>query len=338
MYLNKLILIIFFIILNYSKINYTSNIIYLKNDVEYNQTNLTEIPISYGLNNANFYPTLVSITSVLENADNSTYYLIYILVSDKTRNFSTNNKRKFKNLEKKYQRCSIIIIEINDNLFKYANINRYPISAYYRLLLAKLLPGLKRIIYLDGDTIVLTDLKEMINLNMNNNIIMGFIDNSHFLAEDFGIKTYNYITTGVLLFNLEIMKKENITKKFFEFMKNNKDLLKQEDQTIINIVLNGRIGILPPKFGIWDFNNITYLRLHNHYLNYTKNVSCYKDSELVNGLKNPSIIHYVFTKPYRFLNYQLDRRFIMIWFYYAQKTNQYKNIINYYNFSLLKLI
>ena len=176
----------------------------------------------------------------------------------------------------------------------------------------------------------------MINLKMNNNIIMGFIDNSYYLAEDFGIKTYKYITTGVLLINLEIMKKENITYKFFKFMEKYKNLLKQEDQTIINIVLNGRIGILPPKYGMWDFNNITYLRLHNHYLNYSKKKSCYKDSELVNGLKYPFVLHYVFNKPYRFQNYLLDRRFIMIWFYYAQKTKEYKNIINYYNFKLLK--
>ena len=132
------------------------------------------------------------------------------------------------------------------------------------------------------------------------------------------------------------MKKENITCKFFDFIKNNKHLLRQEDQTIINIVLNGRIGILPPKYGIWDFNNITELRLHNHYNNYSKNVKCYKDSELINGLKYPCIIHYVLNKPYRLKNYLLDSRFIMIWLYYAQKTQEYKNIIKFYNFRALK--
>ena len=71
------------------------------------------------------------------------------------------------------------------------------------------------------------------------------------------------------------MKKENIRNKLFKSIKN-KHLLKQEEQTIINIVLNGRIRILPTKYGMLDFNNITYLRLHNHYLNYSKKVSCYR--------------------------------------------------------------
>lgn len=300
----------------------------------FNQYN--KIAVSYGLNNNNFYPTFVSITSILENSNYSTFYKIYILVSKRKKNFSNENKIKFKNLESKYQRCQIIIIEINDKLFKYANIKRYPISAYYRLLLANLLPDIKRIIYLDGDTIILTDLTEMINLNMKNKIILGFVDDSFHLTEDFGIKTYNYITTGVLLINLEKMRKYFITEHFFSFIKKHKNNLKQEDQTVINIVLNGKIGFLPPKYGIWDYNNITLLKLHNHYLNYSKNVSCYKDKDIIKGLEYPSIIHYVLYKPYRADNYKLNTKFVNIWLYYARKTIEYKNIINYYNFKLLK--
>ena len=55
------------------------------------------------------------------------------------------------------------------------------------------------------------------------------------------------------MINLEKMRSENITHKFFDFIDNNKNKLSQEDQTVINIVLNGRIGLLPPKFGIWNF-------------------------------------------------------------------------------------
>ena len=332
----KFALIIILLFINHSNIKYYSFFININNKKEKPKNLLNAIPISYGLNNGNFYPTLVSITSILENAENSTNYLINLLVSKRRWHFSNNNKKKFKDLEKNYKNCIINIIEINDNIFKYANVNRYPISAYYRLILDRLLPDLKKIIYLDGDTIVLSDLTEMINLDMNNNVIMGFIDNAHYLAEDFGIKTFKYVTSGVLLINIEAMKKENLSNKFLKFMKENKNSLKQEDQTVLNIVLHGKIGILPPKFGMWDFDNITYLRLHNHYLNYSKNASCYKDSVLIKGFLNPNIIHYVFKKPYRDNNYLLKNRFTTIWLYYAQKTNEYKNIIKYYNFNLSK--
>ena len=54
---------------------------------------------------------------------------------------------------------------------------------------------------------------------MKNNTILGFVDNSFYLTEEFGIKTYKYITTGVLLINLEKIRKEFITEKFLLFIK-----------------------------------------------------------------------------------------------------------------------
>ena len=89
-------------------------------------------------------------------------------------------------------------------------MNGYHIPTYYKLLLAKLLPFYNRIIYLDGDVIALTDLSEMINLNIKNNIMMRFIGDSYNYAKFFGIKTYKYINAAVLLINLLAMKNEMI--------------------------------------------------------------------------------------------------------------------------------
>lgn len=294
---------------------------------------LEKIPISYGLDNNNYYPTLVSITSILENANNFTFYYFYLMVSKNQKKFSLRNKRKFKKIEKYYKRCKITIIEINDYLFKFARVSiKHPISSYYRLLLADLFPYLKRIIYLDGDTLVLTDLSEMININMNNNIVMGFIDDKYYLTKKFGIISYKYITAGVLLFNLEKMRKEKITKKFFRFMQKNKKLLTQKDQTIINIVLNKRIGFLPPKFGIWDFSNKKNLIFHNHYKGKIRKKG-YKDNEIIKAYEHPSIIHFVLKKPYKNKNYLLNNKFIKIWLNYAKKTKEFKAFLKYYNIS-----
>ena len=80
-------------------------------------------------------------------------------------------------------------------------MNGYHIPTYYKLLLAKLLPFYNRIIYLDADAIALTDLSEMINWNMENNIMMGFFDDSYNYTKFFGINTYKYINAAVLLIN-----------------------------------------------------------------------------------------------------------------------------------------
>ena len=210
-----------------------------------------KISVAYGLNNKYTYPTLVSMISILENSSKYTFYIFYLLVEKNL--FNKQNKKKFIHLEEKYVRCKINIIELTNENLSNARIDRYPISAYFRLLLSKIIADVNRIIYLDGDTLVFKDLTKMINLEMNNNIILGFVDDSYKKAEKYGIKTYKYITSGVLLIDLKKMRKENIIQKFLEFIDKNKNNLIQEDQTVINIVLHGRIGLLPPKFGIWDF-------------------------------------------------------------------------------------
>jgi lipopolysaccharide biosynthesis glycosyltransferase len=182
-----------------------------------------KISVAYGLDNKYTYPTLISILSILENSSRYTFYTFYLLVEKNK--FKEENKEKFIRLEKKYDRCKVIIIELtNENLSNARITKRYPLATYYRLLLAKLIPKVNKIIYLDGDTLVFTDLTQMINLKMNKNIILGFVDDSYKKAKKFGIKTYKYITCGVLLIDLKKMRKENISKKFFDFINNTKIL------------------------------------------------------------------------------------------------------------------
>ena len=90
-------------------------------------------------------------TSILENSYSHTYYIFYVLVDKAT--FKEENKKKLMNLEDKYERCEVYILEISRESIKNANTKRYPLAAYYRLLLSDLIPDLNRIIYLDGDTL-----------------------------------------------------------------------------------------------------------------------------------------------------------------------------------------
>ena len=203
-------------------------------------------------------------------------------------------------------------------------------ATYYRLILADLLPDINRIIYLDGDTLIYTDLSEMYNLDMGNNIILGFVDNSYKKADEFGIKTYKYIVAGVLLINLKKIRKENFTTQFFEFMDKNQDKLTQEDQTVINIVLHGRIDFLPPKFGIWNFVNKEAVLKHNNYGNDNLGIKAYDEKEILKAWNIPSIIHYVRAKPWKVRTKHTNVQFHEDWWRYAQMTGEYKNIVTYY--------
>ena len=282
------------------------------------------ISVAYCLDNNYTYPTLVSMISILENSSNYTFYIFHLLVEKNI--FKKENIEKFMHLEKKYNSCKVNIFEITNEYFSNVNPNIKSIATYYRLLLPNLIIDEDRIIYLDGDTLVLTDLTEMINLEMNNSIILGFVDDKYKFAEQYGVKTYKYITAGVLLMNLKEMRKENIMKKFFEFIENNKENLNQEDQTVINVVLHGRIGLLPPKFGMWNILNRGNILTHNYYYNKSLGIQAYSNEEIIKALKRPSIVHYVGKKPWA-KRASLYRRFNKKWWEYANKSDEFENIL-----------
>ena len=69
--------------------------------------------------------------------------------------------------------------------------------------------------------------------------------------------------------------------------------LKHQDQTVINYILHPKIGLLPFEYGIFNFPtefDIKYLYLNaiRQKLNVT---------ELLNAIKNPSLMHFVLCYP-----------------------------------------
>ena len=288
------------------------------------------IPIAYALNEDYFYPTYISLISILENSNKACCYVIYFLLSADG-SFPEQYIKKFQDLELKYLNCKIIIVDIDEDIYKKAYTGRYPKSAYYRLLIADIITDFDRIIYLDGDTIIFNDLTEIINLDMKNNIALGWVDNGFAKAKEFNITIKAYITSGVILFNTKKMREENITDKFFNFMNAYSDKLYQEDQTIINLVLADRIDYLPHKYGIWTYNKVDDLIYHNHFLNISSTKKCYDDMELINALYDPGIAHYVRSKPWKPITKHTCLRYRKIWWDYAKLSGEYENIKEYYN-------
>ena len=87
-------------------------------------------------------------------------------------------------------------------------------------------------IYLDSDVLIFEDLQEMYNLPFNNNYILGFLDLLNYGVDYLGLNSEKYINAGVLLINLEKIRKDN---KCFEmlYMAKNYKKLNNNDQTII---------------------------------------------------------------------------------------------------------
>ncbi len=268
------------------------------------------VPIAMAADDNYTYPTLVSITSLMENSKKDTHYDIYIMTPGE---FTPENKQKLLDLqEKNDNRCKITLIDMK-NRYKDANdMGHITTPTYYRLSLSSLLPDLNKIIWLDGDTLIFEDLTDMLNLNMDGLYYRGFLDANVHGTRPFGVEDDHYICAGVMLINLEKLRQDNMEAKFETFIKENNEKLVQHDQTVINVLCHENIGILPAKYGIPSFIDKGIACLHAHGF-IAKNR--YTDEEMAAAYEKPAILHCI-CKPWGgdgALNQEL-------WLSYAEKT------------------
>ena len=76
-------------------------------------------------------------------------------------------------LEQKYDRCKVNVLELTNENLSNARTNRYPMAAYYRLLLAKLIPDLQQQItkaHMEAYRTKITDVATKANENMWKNL------------------------------------------------------------------------------------------------------------------------------------------------------------------------
>ena len=279
------------------------------------------IACAYASDNAYVYPTLVAMTSLAENAGKNTFYDIYVMINPE---FTEENKGVLKSVELKHEKsCQVIFINMGDK-FKDENTNKkITTPAYYRLELHNLLPDVSRVIWMDGDTAVFEDLTELITLDMKGNYIMGFLDSlPDALEQNFKIKNATVLCSGVLLLDLDALRKNKMTEKFNKFMIENREKINQHDQTVINVVCQKNIGTLPPKYGIWSFEAEKYAVKHNErqrpHLRYDM-------KEFINAYKHPAILHYVWPKPFWKRKKPI---FDKEWWYYARISGYYNEVYN----------
>lgn len=242
--------------------------------------------------NDKFVPQVgASICSVCENndfMDNITFYIISSGITDK-------NKKELEKLIKRYNR-DINIIELGNinNYFDFEfDTTGWPPITLARLLMDKMLPqNIKKVLYLDGDTIVRGSLKELWENSLDNKTIgMSIeptIDKKRIKSLD--IDGYPYYNAGVIIVNLDKWRKIGACKKIFDFYKAHDGKLFANDQDAINGALKDEIFTLSPKY---NFYNIFYQYPYKFMCKLMKPLTYISKKIYYDAVKNPVIIHYL---------------------------------------------
>lgn len=135
-------------------------------------------------------------------------------------------------------------------------------AACYRLLLSELLPSTSKVLYLDADIIVIDSVKPLWEIDMDGCSVCAVTNPLYRLMEQ-RIKTRlglpdrrAYFNSGVLLFDLDGLRREGLDKELVEWAADHRDDVSWPDQDVLNAVLWRRRLPLHPRWnatsGLWD--------------------------------------------------------------------------------------
>ena len=287
------------------------------------------IHIALNIDDKYLYPTIVLLTSLLENRKPTTIYNFHILTSNY---FNSDYITKIKTLINKYGEEFLKLEFINmKSAFQNAMTGTHISTvAYYRISLPSLLPNVDRIIYTDTDVINFKDLTEMYNLELKDNIYFrGTLDYASNIRElnFFGIYGNKYINSGILLMNLKSLRKYGVEQKIKDFIDTH--YLEHHDQTAINGACYNNMEKLSVIYGTFNFESYEKIVEYN---NDQDKLVRYSEDELKQAYYSPTLLHFAgWTKPWdKGNNIKLSE----YWWYYAKKTDYYDEIVSHYGFSM----
>lgn len=228
---------------------------------------------------------LVSLFSLIQESgfDETDVYII-------SRDLNEEDRRKIRILEKT-DKVRITFINFDAAMLKDAPVTqRYPAEIYFRLFACNLLPqGISKILYIDVDTICINKLIDLYNTDINNVYFAACTHTRKLLTKinairlDVKNKTESvYINTGVMLMNLDLLRKHFDKKRIFDFLKENGRRLILPDQDLVMALYGDRILVL---------DKLIY-NLSPRIYNLTGHVHCTGRMSVDFVKKNTAIIHF----------------------------------------------
>lgn len=151
----------------------------------------------------------------------------------------------------KNQNARAHLIEVDDILFKkFPETGRYSKVVYYRIFAASILPeNIDRVLYLDPDIVVINPLDSLYNMDFDGNYYIACSHTKAVLTElnrlRLGINNEApYINSGVMMMNLELLRKEQTMKEVIEYVKKRGKFFVLPDQDVITALYGERVRII----------------------------------------------------------------------------------------------
>lgn len=314
---------------NEVKIGYLQRVLFTKPDKKSELSQINDKYITVVLSSSDFFVPYVActITSILDNSDSNRKYQIVILNNKITK----ENKDKIKNIETKFNNGRIEFFDIGVLAEEYSFIanNHISVESFYRLFIPEIFHDYDKVIFLDSDMIIKTDIAKLLEESSNNHTITAIHDpdfESQYLSNE-SIRRYTndtigitdvkkYFQAGIFVFNLKRFRQKYSLLKLLDFATSRKFMYM--DQDIMNSFFKDDVHYVSMTWNV--LTDCAGIRKNNIRMY----ASAKTNAEYLAARKAPKVIHYAgFAKPWD----RPEDDFAVDFWEVARKTDFYEIIL-----------
>ena len=266
------------------------------------------INIAFITDNNFALPTGVAIQSLYSNRNLNQQYNIYVICNQ----VAEENQQKLLQLSSEKFKIDLVYAQETDLHRQFLKAD-FPvsISATFKFTLPEFFPDLDKVLYIDCDVIIQSDLCDLYFEDIADKYA-GVIKDYHALTfkgdvwKRLGVQYDAYFNSGVLLLNLNKMRQDNISQKLIDYRLNGINYYM--DQDALNVIFGGVVKYLSFNYNmtLTNWRNKSSEDLANYYeLQYREDKYDY--------LRNADIVHFASSdKPWRYY----DTHYADVWFNY----------------------
>ncbi len=262
------------------------------------------IPIFFACDDNFVKFTVVSLTSIIKNADPTRNYHVYVLHTD----VSQSAQDQLKSLEN--QQFTVTFEDVTDYLHSIADKlplrDYYSKTTYYRLFIAEMFPEYDKAIYIDSDTVVQGDMSRLFDTDIGDCYVGACHEQAMVQVDEYGtyveqvmgISRHNFFNAGVLLINCHQFRIRFVLDKFLQLL-HTYNFVVTQDEDYLNLICKDHVYWLDQRWNTEIFGEIPY------------------------DISQANVLHYIMTnKPWHYK----DCRFGEIFWQYAKDTCVYDEI------------
>ncbi|MDO5399952.1 MAG: glycosyltransferase [Eubacteriales bacterium] len=219
------------------------------------------IPIFYACDDNFAELAVVSLTSMLENADQTRQYHIYFL------NTGLSDAHRQALLSMQAANVTVSFPDVTEQLEaireKLPTRDYFTSTTYYRLFIPELFPQYDKAVYLDSDTVVVGDISQLYDHDLKDNYL-GAVKDQVIIQEKvfgdyaetvLGIDRNAYFSAGILLLNCRAFREKQLLGRFVNLL-NTYNFVVAQDQDYLNVLCKDRVLWLEPGWNTQIFGKI----------------------------------------------------------------------------------